>query len=164
MDQLVRIEVNAWWIFVKHDYKQHFTRALSLIEQPRDSTYVKFLYIKLRRTGTQFFVGCKALNPWFEWLFICQNTDSTNAKCALNCWLHICIWFGEFVYATLVVTSLDDLHVTGRRTNILKNHGWMYATLYRETLLHIYVPAPSNKASLFITSSFSAQKWWDCLK
>ena len=50
--------------------------------------------------------------PLFLWylLLLCQNTHSTNATCcAFNSWLQICKWFGELVFITLDMTSLDDL-------------------------------------------------------
>ena len=66
---------------------------------------------------TGFFVGCTALKALLKTLvyvlftfIICQNTHSTNTTIAFNPWLQVCKYFGELVFITLVVMSLDNLY------------------------------------------------------
>ena len=106
----------------------------------------KFLYTKLHRPSNGILVGSTALKALLKTLvyvvftfIICQNTHSTNTTCAFNPLLQVCKWFGESVFITLVVTSWA-IYLTGRSSQIYRHfHGWVRATLYRETLPLVYI-------------------------
>ena len=104
------------------------------------SLFAKFLYTKLNNLAMGFFVGCIALKPWFLLcliFIICQNTNSTNAKCALNriCFHYVCYDVSEksqiawirailhFIKRSQFALFVDILH------SILTKRSFVYSLL-----------------------------------
>ena len=94
----------------------------------------KFFHTKLHGPSQGIFVGCIALKVMLKTLINvvftyikCQNIHSTNATCAFNSWLQVCIWFGDLVFNQFMTSSEDLCH--WEKSQIYQNFfGWVWAT------------------------------------